>query len=270
MTEPISSFFETHPVLDDFKSSAHWLAFRGWSEAAGGNMSVRIPDIGEADGVDYKPLPLHVPELAGMGLFLTGSGTRAREIGVDPTPHIGLYRIGADAKSFCWLAGNQKPTMELPAHCAIHDQLELSRPADKAIVHTHPAGLIALCHVKGMDSKQAISDRILSLQSEARLLLPEGVGFVDHQLPGSLELGKLSAKAMQYHHLVLWQYHGLLGSGTNLADAVDKMEVLEKSVQVYWQLRSAGVDPDGIPIEEIKHTLQAFGQLHRFTPAIER
>ncbi len=264
MAEPIYRFFENHRILEDFRTSAHWLAFRGWSEAAGGNMSVRLELPEDISPGKYQALPLQVPELAGMGLLLTGSGTRAREIGIDPVLHVGLYHIGDDGESFCWLAGNKTPTMELPAHCAIHNQLQQVRPEDKAIVHTHPESLIALCHVPGMNSAKSISDKILHLQSEARLHLPEGVGFIDHQLPGSLELGQLSAKAMSRHHLVLWQYHGLLGSGTSLAHAIDLMEVFEKCAQVYWRLRAAGIDPEGIAVKDIIHTLQAFGQLGRF------
>ncbi|VAV99049.1 DNA repair protein RecN [hydrothermal vent metagenome] len=259
-----NTIFAELPALSDFRDTAHWLAFRGWSEAAGGNMSVRgIVPKGFAE-TSYQPLPLQVPELAGMALLLTGSGTRAREIGIDPVPHVGLYKIGADAKSYCWLAGNAKPTMELAAHCAIHNQLEAVRPDDKAIVHTHPASLIALCHLDGFDSAQNISKKILCLQSEAWLHLPEGVGFVEQQLPGSLALGLASAKAMRQHRLVLWQYHGLLASGTSLAHAVDLMEVFEKAAQVYWQIRNVGIEPAGICEQETRNTLQAFGQLDRY------
>ncbi len=256
--------FANLPALADFQSTAHWLALRGWSEAAGGNMSARldVPD-GLPEG-PYEDLPLAVPFLAGKALLLTGSGTRAREIGVDPTPHVGLYKISEDAKHYCWLAGNQKPTMELPTHCAIHNALEQFRPDDKAILHTHPERLIALCHVAGMEDSKAISDKILCLQSEARLILPEGIGFVEHELPGSLTLGLKSAEEVKLHHLVLWQFHGCLATGTSLAHAFDLLEVFEKSARVYWQLHAAGIDPTGISKPEIEDILLAFDCLERY------
>ncbi len=254
--------------LDDFKATAYWLAVRGWSEAAGGNMSIRLDaqnnSLAKLHEADHIKLPVDVPYLAGKAVLLTGSGTRAREIADDPLPHIGLYKISDDGQHYGWVGGNKTPSMELPAHFAIHNALEQYRPGDKAILHTHPASLIALCHVDGFDNAKAISDKILSMQSEARLILPEGIGFVKHELPGSLELGLKSAKAVMRHHLVLWQCHGLLATGDTLAGAFDKLEVFEKSAQVYWQLRAAGIDPVGISEVEIKHTLKAFGRLERY------
>jgi len=250
--------------LKDFEQTASWLARRSWSEAAGGNLSVRLqlPD-GERP-TSWKPLPFAMPRLAGKGLLLTGSGTRAREIGQQASPHVGLYGFNEDGTEYGWISGNQRPSMELPAHCAIHHALEEFRPEDKAILHTHPAALIALCHVSGFDNGKTISRKILSLQSEARLILPEGVGFVEHALPGSLELGLRSAEQVEHHHLVLWQWHGCLATGPTLAHGFDLLEVLEKSARIYWQLRSAGLDPAGISKPEIESILSSFGRLERY------
>ncbi len=250
--------------LNDFKITSEWLARRGWSEAAGGNMSIRIDALTKLHEDDHIKLPVEVPYLAGKAVLLTGSGTRAREIGENPEPHIGLFKISDDGLHYGWIAGNHNPSMELPAHFAIHNALERHRPEDKAILHTHPASLISLCHVPGFDNSKTISDNILSLQSEARLILPEGIGFVEHELPGSLELGLKSAEQLTRHHLVLWQYHGLLATGETLAGAFDKLEVFEKSARVYWQLRAAGIDPVGISEAETRKTLAAFGRLNRY------
>ncbi len=262
--------FSYQTELDDCQATARWLARRGWSEAAGGNMSIRLDTKDNALSNMPKSkqikLPVDVPHLAGKVVLLTGSGTRAREIADDPLPHMGLYKISEDGRHYAWLAGNKTPSMELPAHFAIHNTLERYRPQDKAILHTHPASIIALCHIDGFDNGQAISDKILSMQSEARLILPEGVGFVKHELPGSLALGLKSAKAVERHHLVIWQCHGLLATGDSLAGAFDKLEVFEKSTQVYWQLRCAGIDPKGIERAEIENTLKAFGRLERYLP----
>ncbi|MBL4597219.1 MAG: class II aldolase/adducin family protein [Robiginitomaculum sp.] len=256
--------FAAMPALTDFQATASWLAGLGWSEGAGGNMSVRQELPTGLATETFTALPIAVPYLAGKAILLTGSGTRAREIGKNPVPGVGMYQIGADGRSYGWLAGNQTPSMELPAHLAIHNVLEQVRPDDKAMLHTHPASVIALCHLDGFDNAKAITDTILRLQSEARLHLPEGIGFVKHALPGSLELGLQSAEAVKLHHLVLWQYHGCLATGATLAHATDLLEVFEKCVDVYWRLRMAGVEPDGISHAETERTLQAFGQLERY------
>lgn len=258
----IDSFTE----LADFKTAAHWLALRGWSEAAGGNMSVRID---RADHIKPKgkplPLPLPVPKLAGKYLLFTAAGSRARDIGSSPVQDIGVFLISGDGKSYQYVDGNNNPTSELPAHLAIHNALEQYRPEDKAILHTHPAKLIALCHIDELANGPAVSDKILSLQSEARLILPEGIGYVDHRLPGSLELGLASAKLVEKHHLVLWHMHGCLATGETLSSAFDKLEVFEKCAQIYWTLRHANIEPKGMTKAQIKHTLKSFGRLDRYS-----
>ncbi|RZV42450.1 MAG: rhamnulose-1-phosphate aldolase, partial [Acidimicrobiales bacterium] len=211
-------------------------------------------------------LPVHVPHLAGMSIMFTGSGTRAREMALHPARDIGVYQIGADGKSYAWLAGNQKPTIELPAHCAIHNALAKHRPEDRAIMHTHPANLIALCHDPKLGDGAKISDTILRLQSEALLHLPEGIGYVPHQFPGSLDLGLASAKLVDRHRLVLWHMHGCLATGKDLATAFDYMEYFEKCAGIYWALRAAGINPVGMSDEDIKKTLIHFGQLDRYRP----
>ena len=250
--------------LGDFQTTAHWLAMRGWSDGAGGNMSVRLDaPIGMA-GEESKELPIKVPYLAGQAVMLTGSGTRARETAENPERDVGLYKIGEDGESYSWLAGNKTPTSELPAHCAIQNMLAQHRPADKAVLHTHPASLISLCHVPEIANGPAISHKILSLQSEARLHIPEGIGYVPHMVPGSLELGLASAKLVKTHRLVLWHMHGCLATGPSLAGAFDQMEAFEKCARVYWTLRAAGIDPAGMEELDIKKTLSAFGLMDRY------
>jgi rhamnulose-1-phosphate aldolase len=258
------SLFEHMPGLADFAITAHWLSVRGWSEGAGGNMSVRLEEPFDGKPGDNNKLPLHVPHLAGMSLMFTGSGTRARETALHPSRDVGVYTIGDDGKSYAWIAGNQNPTSELPAHCAIHNALAEHRPEDKAILHTHPGNLISLCHDPKFGDGPKISDLILRLQSEALLHLPEGIGYVPHQIPGSLELGLASAQLVDKHRLVLWHMHGCLATGKDLATAFDYMEVFEKCAAMYWTLRAAGIDPVGMPDDDIEKTLMEFGRLDRY------
>lgn len=258
------SKFTYQTQLDDFKNTAYWLAKRGWSEGSGGNLSVRLDAPMALHEDDHIPLPFAMPYLAGKAILLTGSGTRARAIGENPDPHVGLYKISDDGTCYGWIAGNRKPSIELPAHCAIHNVLEEFRPEDKAVMHTHPANLIALCHLPELTSAKGVSDKILRLQSEARLHLPEGIGYVPHQLPGTLELGIRSAKLVEKHRLVLWHMHGCLATGADLATAFDYMEVFEKCARIYWTLRAAGTDPKGMSDAEVEKTLKAFGVFDRY------
>jgi rhamnulose-1-phosphate aldolase len=256
--------FANLAFLRDFKNTAHWLSLRGWSEAAGGNMSVRFMPGTPPHDTEAHKIPLDVPALAGQCVLLTGSETRARETALTPQKDVSLIYISRDARHYHWLAGHKNPTSELPAHLAIHNELQTHRPEDKAIMHTHPANIIALCHVEELQSAHGVSDMVLRLQSEARLIIPEGIGYVPHQIPGSLELGLLSAEQVKIRRLVLWHMHGCLATGPDLASAYDLMEVFEKSARLYWTLRHAGIEPTGMSDEDLEKTLTSFGRWHRY------
>jgi len=257
--------------LSEFSDVAHWLALKGWSEGQGGNMSVRLEQVSTdieilPDG-PAKPMPVVLPQLAGTHLLVTGSGTRARQIAQNPAQNVGLYRISKDGQSYCWLRGNDNHTSEFPSHCLIQAELITSKSACRAIVHTHPPKLIALTHMpeflKGVD----LSDRILRMQSEARLQLPNGAAHLPHEIPGSLDLGLASAEAIKKHMIMLWHMHGALAVGNTLSDALDKLEIFEKAADIYWILRSAGVEAEGINDDDLLSTLEFFGRREIYNKA---
>ncbi len=268
----MKTLFEKIPELDEFAEVCGYLSQRGWSEGSGGNLSFRIKTpsyIATKHKNTSNPvaLPVAVPELAGQSLLISGTETRAREIALRPAENIGLYIIADDGQSFYWLAGNKNPTSELPSHCAIHQTLCRYRPEQRAIIHTHPPLLIALTQCAEFQKAEHLSELILSMQSEARLQLPEGVGLLDFHVPGSLELGEASAKLMQYHQIILWYMHGALASGKTLSHALDQLEVINKAAEIFWILKSAGCEPCGMSRENMQKSLSQFGRLQRYEQA---
>lgn len=256
------------PELVEIAQICGWLAQWGWSEASGGNISIRLddvpPEVINLPGGDSQPLPLTLPELAGRYFLVSGGGTRARDIAIDVEAGIGLYCVLPGGTEYRWLWGNNRPTIELPSHMAIHAALVKDRPAHHAIIHTHPPNLIALSHLPELQTPGALSDMLLRVQSEARLILPEGIGFLPHHLPGSLELGLASAEAIRKHFVVLWQLHGALASGETLSKAADYLEVVNKAAQIFWTLANAGRKPNGMTDEDIRVMLNHFGRWERY------
>lgn len=270
----MSELYKDVTPLDSFAEVCEWLAFKGWSEAEGGNLSLRIgkDDLPkELRATDSAPveLPLSVPELGGRYLLITGSGTRSRDIATDPATDIGLYRITDDGAAYQWIVGNDRPTSEMPSHCAIQCEFVRSRPDYRAVIHTHPPKLISLTHVPDFKDPKRLSDLILGLQSEARIQIPEGIGHLPFCVPGSLELGILSAEEIKYRNVILWHMHGALAVGTSLNHALDQLEVVEKASEIYWTLKSAGLSTDGMSDDDLMQSMDYFGRVDRYQNAFK-
>ncbi len=262
------------PELKEIARISGWLTRWQWSEAAGGNFSIRLDDIpSELKDLPEGPpqsLPVATPKLSGSYLLVSGGGTRARDIAEDPAAGVGLYRVLPGGQSYVWLAGNNRPTSELPSHLAIHHALLDARPAHRAVVHTHPPNIIALTHLPEFRDGRQLSDTLFRMQSEARLLLPEGAALLPYHLPGSLELGLASAEAARHHFVVLWQMHGALATGQTLSQAVDHLEIVDKAARIYWTVTGAGRKPIGMSDAEIERSLKHFGRWERYQTAMEQ
>ncbi|MCU0520421.1 MAG: rhamnulose-1-phosphate aldolase [Anaerolineae bacterium] len=256
------------PETAECQRVAHWLALHGWSEGSGGNFSVRLDalpaTLASLNEGEPRPVPMAVPALGRRHLLVSGTGTRARDIAEAPHEGLGLFRIAPDGGSYTFLAGNDRPTSEMPSHLAIHAALVETRPEHRAIVHTHPPRLIAATHLSEFEDGGRMADVLLRMQSEALLHLPDGFAVLPYHLPGSLELGIASAAAVRRCEVVVWRYHGALATGRSLDAALDTLEYLDKTAEIYWILRSAGITPEGIPAAAAEQALRAFGRWDRY------
>lgn len=116
-----------------------------------------------------------------------------------------------------------KPSMETQMHLKIY----ASRPDVFAIVHSHPvyASTFAVA-AKKVDS---------AITGEARYMLGE-VGFVGYHLMGSAELAEECASVMSSCNAAIMEKHGAITVGTSLFEAFDRMEVLENTSQINYNL----------------------------------
>lgn len=189
------------------------------------------------------PLPFSVPALGGWFLLVSGTGSRARDTALHPAAETGLFEVLPGGGEMRWLAGRGRPTSELPAHLLVHEALLAARPGHRAVLHAHPAWFIALTHLPEFPPGSAMSEALLPLQGETRRILPGGVAHLPYAAAGSRALGEASAEAIRRCYVVVWQAHGALSTGADLAQALDYLQYAEKAAEIYWLLRLAGVTP---------------------------
>ncbi|HUI72435.1 MAG TPA: class II aldolase/adducin family protein [Spirochaetia bacterium] len=111
--------------------------------------------------------------------------------------------------------GVHPPSSELPFHKAIYE----SRPDVRAVLHAHPAALVAFSLVRKIPDTSIIP--------QARAVCGE-VGYAAYAIPGSEELGRnIAAAFAKGFDTVLLENHGVAAAGHNLLEAFQRFETLD-------------------------------------------
>lgn len=234
---------------------ARVLVERGWAEANGGNLSIRLNDTLNPRG---KSLPLAVPkpELEGYSLLVTLAGSRMRDLAENPLDNLCLVRIVDHGKAYAVESRRGKVTSEFSSHLAVHAVLVRERSDYRVLLHTHPTFLIALTHIVNEDSE--LIDTLIRMFPEAALLLGKNLAVLDYMLPGSEELAKATADAVREACGVVWRGHGMLAVGKDFASALDLVEVADKAARIALLLGDKRRQ-SGLSADQLRSIYDAFG-----------
>lgn len=254
-------------LLDDLKRVSNHIYTKGWGEANGGNISIRIT-AGElapfekhlAAGEPHK-LPFTIPEIGGDCFLVTGTGVFFRNIEQFPRQTLGIVRINpkGDAYTTQWgFAAGGKPTSELSAHLLSHAvRKKNSNDQDRVILHTHATHLIALSFVLPLDTG-VVTRELWEMMSECLVLFPEGIGVMEWMVPGSFEIGHETARLMARHRLVLWAHHGIFGAGQNMDQVFGLIETADKAAEMLLKVMAAGGKKQAISSRQLRELAKAF------------
>lgn len=223
---------------------------RGWAEANGGNLSLRLTEA-QAQGVamfppktDWLPIGVRVPTLRGERFAMTGTGRYLRNIEIAPERNIGFIEVDAVGEAYRILWGfepNGRPTSELAAHLLSHAAIKAAT-ADvaHAVVHTHAPNLIALTYLLADLGSAALSTLLWRMHAECVVVFPQGVECLPWMMAGSADLGEATASALSRRTLAVWEHHGIVGTGRNLDEAIGRIYVAEKAAGIYLACKAAG------------------------------
>jgi L-fuculose-phosphate aldolase len=124
--------------------------------------------------------------------------------------------------------GAHPPSSEYPFHRAIYAR----RPDIRAVLHAHPAALVAFSLVR------AIPDTSIIPQAHA---VCGTVGWSAYAIPGSEELGRSLAEAFaKGFDTVLLENHGVATGGRNLLEAFQRFETLDFCARTLINARALG------------------------------
>ena len=248
-------------VAREIASTARILWQKGWAEGGAGNISVDVSEFYSGITMDFRTFPMiplekPYPHLSSRFLFVTARGCRMRELADNPADNICLVKTNVAGDAYQLLFEDpdhtNEATTELFTHFGIHDMVSERGSGEKAIVHTHASELIALSHMPRFQDEKELNNVLLRMHSETVFFLPEGIGYVPFELPGSMELADKTLEKLQDHHVVLWEKHGCLAIGDSVADAFDKIDMLSKAARLWMIAHNADYEPEGLTPEQLQ------------------
>ena len=259
-----------HPVLraeiGKVAEVAGYLWQKGWAERNGGNITINV-----TEGVDdaMRALPAlsqaiaigkTLPHLKGCWFYCKGTGRRMRDLARDPMENGAIIRITDDCAHYEIVADRiVAPTSELPSHLAVHDYLLAKGSSYRASLHTHPIELVALTHSKKWLEKDAATRMLWSMIPETKAFCPRGLGIVPYMMPSSQALADATIRAIdQDYDVVMWEKHGVFAVDTDIMNAFDQVDVLNKAAQIYIAARNMGFEPEGMTDAQMQELSAAF------------
>lgn len=261
-----------YPELDDLLTmmgeAGRHLSEIEACEGAAGNISVclrwQIEVRTRFPHVEEIKLPQPVPELAGATFIVSGSGRRLREIIDEPTAHLACIVVndgGMTGKLYTSSTRRfERVTSEFNSHLAVHeDQVRLTGTNFHAVIHAQPIHLTYLSHIPRYQNEQYLNTHLLRWQPETIINLPEGIGYIPFQTPGSLELMSGNVEALRGHRIVIWAKHGVMArSDVSVKRAADRIEYAETAARYEYLNLGIHEAGEGLSAEEIRSICEAF------------
>jgi len=232
------------PFLVEMVRTTTNMYAHGWDERNGGNISLLLDEADVADYVDVDapirdlPTGFEAPSLDGKYFLVTGTGKYFKNVQYDPAKNLGLVRLtgGGKAAQLLWgLTDGGKSTSEFPAHMMSHAARLGVDPANRVVMHCHPADLLAMTYVHDLDER-AFTRTLWQMCTECIMVFPDGVNVLPWMLCGTNEIGEATAEKMRTARLVVWAQHGIYGAGKDLDEAFGLIETAEKAAEIYMKI----------------------------------
>ena len=253
----------TAPVVVELIRTVTNMYAHGWDERNGGNVSVLLDENELAEYLDLTrvhrtiPTGFEAPELEGKYFLVTGTGKYFKNVQYEPCKNLGIVRLtdkGTQAELLWGYSDGGKFTSEFPAHMMSHVARLKVDPANRVVMHCHPANLLAMTYVHDLN-EIAFTRTLWQMCTECIVVFPDGVNVLPWMLCGTNEIGEATAKKMETARLVVWSQHGIYGAGRDLDETFGLIETAEKAAEIYMKI--AHLPRVNTITDEAMHELEA-------------
>jgi rhamnulose-1-phosphate aldolase len=141
---------------------------------------------------------------------------------------------------------------------AIHNVLVKTKSKKKAVVHTHPNELVALTQIKEFQDESVLNKLLWGMHPEAVVFVPKGLALIPYILPGTKKIADATLEKITEHDVVMWEKHGTFAVGEDVFDAFDMIDILSKSARIFFMVKQAGYQPEGLTDMQLAELLKAF------------
>ncbi len=239
-------------------------------EGTAGNISLFLPDetpevIEYVTSMYSERRDYEMSSHAGLPpgvVLVTGTGRRLRDIATRPGAVLCAIVIGADGRAVLHRAPGHgvEPTSEIDSHLGIHAGCLGGVPSIHAIIHAQPPKLTWLSHIPAYRQHERLNRQLLRWQPETIVMLPEGIGVLPFETPGTPKQGGGTAWAMRHQRLVVWAKHGVVArSSRGPLAAADLIDYVEAAAAYEVNDILAGRPADGLSLAELRAIATRFG-----------
>ena len=263
-----SPFPDLDELLTMIGEAGHRMSEIDATEGAAGNISVYagwgIEPRRKFPVVETISLPEPVPHLAQKGFLVTGSGRRLREIIQDPTLHLGYIVVNDGGTTAQHFSSPQRRyarlTSELNSHLAIHqDAITRASTNFHVVLHVQPPYLTYLSHVPAYRDELYLNRHVLRWEPESIVQLPEGIGHIHINVPGSMAQSAATLESLRQHRISIWGKHGVIAcSDLSVKRASDLIEYAETGAKYEYMNLTVQNQGERLTFEEIHAICAAF------------
>ena len=232
------------PAISELMRTIAAMYEQGWDERNSGNVSVLLDGGFEAAYLVGASVLRRFDtgfiarELDGRCFAITAAGSYFRNVQYAPEVNLGIVRLadgGRTAELLWGFADGGRPTSEFPAHMMSHVARLSVDPANRVVMHCHPANLLAMTYVHDLDER-AFTRTLWQMCTECIVVFPDGVNVLPWMLCGTNEIGEATAEKMRTARLVVWAQHGIYGAGRDLDETFGLIETAEKAAGIYLKI----------------------------------